>query len=77
MIILWSLATKPNQKFQEGDSVAVVRELSVIGGFPKTIQGRTGKVLSKRGAAYVVEINDFNKKKQYILKPVHLRRIQQ
>ncbi len=65
------------QKFSEGDSVAVARELSVGAGFPKTIQGRTGKIIEKRGSAYVVEINDFNLPKKYIIKPVHLKRIQE
>ena len=65
------------QKFNSGDSVAVVRELSQQSpGFPKRIQGRTGKVLGKRGNAYEVEIKDFNMKKQYIIKPIHLRKVE-
>lgn len=66
------------QKFSSGDSVAVVRDLGIQGaGFPKRMQGRTGKVIEKRGSAYVVEINDYRKKKQYIIKPVHLKKIQE
>lgn len=65
------------QKFKVGDSVAVVMELSQqSSGFPKKMQGRTGKILSKRGAGYVVELNDFNMTKQFSIKPVHLRKIQ-
>lgn len=64
------------QKFEEGDSVAVARELNQMVGFPKRIQGRTGIVKEKRGAAYVVEIKDLNKPKQYIIKPVHLKKIE-
>jgi len=63
------------QKFKEGDSVAVVRELSQPANFPRRMQGRTGKVLDKRGSAYIVEMNDYNKKKQYIIKPIHLKKI--
>ncbi|OIO43217.1 hypothetical protein AUJ64_02660 [Candidatus Pacearchaeota archaeon CG1_02_39_14] len=64
------------QKFNEGDFVAVARELNQGAGFPKRIQGRTGRVIAKRGMAYVVEINDFAKPKQYIIKPVHLKKIE-
>lgn len=64
------------QKFNSGDSVAVIRELAQQGpGFPKRMQGRTGKVIEKRGSAYVIEIKDFNMKKIYIIKPIHLKKI--
>jgi large subunit ribosomal protein L21e len=65
------------QKFKEGDPVAVVRELSVILDYPKKIQGRTGRIISKRGSAYYVEIKDLNKPKRYLIKPVHLRKIKE
>tara|TARA_Y100000310_G_C20694141_1_gene824274 strand:- start:1635 stop:1895 length:261 start_codon:yes stop_codon:yes gene_type:complete len=68
--------TKYFQKFQPGDSVAVVRELSVNLGYPKRLQGKTGKVLEKRGFAYYVEIKDLNKVKRYSIKPIHLTKIQ-
>jgi len=65
------------QKFNSGDSVAVVRELSIQGpGFPKRIQGRTGKVIEKKGSSYVVEIKDYDMKKRYSIKPIHLKKIQ-
>lgn len=63
------------QAFKEGDSVAVARELNQRGGFPRRLQGRTGRVLQKRGSAYVVEIMDMDKSKQYVIKPVHLKKI--
>lgn len=68
--------TRYFQKFQPGDSVAVVRELSMPIGYEKRIQGRTGKVLEKRGAAYYVEIKELNKPKRYLIKPIHLKRIE-
>ena len=64
------------QKFQPGDTVAVVRELSVPFGYEKRIQGRTGKVIEKRGSAYHVEIKDLNKLKRYLIKPIHLKKIE-
>ncbi len=67
--------TRYFQKFSPGDSVAVKKELSVIFGLPIRLQGRTGKVVEKRGAAYVVEIFDYNKPKRYAIKPIHLNKI--
>jgi len=64
------------QKFKPGDSVAVVRELSQTFGYSKRLQGRTGKVLAKRGSAYYVEIKDLNKLKHYSIKPIHLKKIE-
>jgi len=63
------------QKFREGESVAVVRELAMKAGFPKRIQGRTGRVVKKQGTAYEVEIKDFNKPKKYLIRPIHLKKI--
>ncbi len=68
--------TKYFQKFKTGDSVAVVRELSVPMGLSTRLQGRTGKVIAKRGSAYEVEIYDYNKAKNYCIKPIHLKKIE-
>ena len=65
------------QKFSPGDTVAVVRELSQKFGYSTRLQGRTGKVIAKRGSAYEVEIKDFAMKKTYLIKPIHLTRIKQ
>lgn len=64
------------QKFKPGDSIAVVRNLGFKLGYSKRIQGRTGKVIQKRGSAYYVEINDLNKPKRYAIKPIHLIKIE-
>tara|TARA_Y100000310_G_scaffold345284_1_gene463413 strand:+ start:6270 stop:6509 length:240 start_codon:yes stop_codon:yes gene_type:complete len=64
------------QKFKPGDSVAVAQELSVVFGYSKRLQGRTGKIIKKQGSAYEVEIKDFDKTKKYLIKPIHLKRIQ-
>ncbi len=68
--------TKFFQKFKPGDTVAVVRELSQEFPYKRTIQGRTGKVIEKRGSAYEVEIKDLNMLKTYILRPIHLKKIE-
>jgi large subunit ribosomal protein L21e len=63
------------QEFKIGDSVTVIRELAVNPKFPKQIQGRSGKIESKRGSAYIVKIKDLNKEKTYIIHPVHLKKL--
>ncbi len=68
--------TKYFQRFQEGDYVAIVRELSIQSpGFPKRMQGRTGVVLGMVGSSYMVAIKDYSREKKYIVKPIHLQRI--
>lgn len=69
--------TKYFQQFSEGDSVAVVRDLTMQStGFPSRLQGRTGIVIGKRGESFIVSIKDFTKPKTYIIKPVHLKKIE-
>lgn len=63
------------QTFEEGEKVAVVREQSVIGSFPQVLQGRTGNIKAKKGRAYIVSINDKNRTKEYIIRPIHLKKI--
>ncbi|MBI3334232.1 50S ribosomal protein L21e [Candidatus Pacearchaeota archaeon] len=65
------------QVFKPGDAVAVTQELSQLFGYSHRLQGRTGHVLKKQGSAYYVEIKDLNKPKRYLLKPIHLKRIQE
>ena len=67
--------TRYFQTFNKGDSVALVKEHSLISDFPSRVHGRTGTVIGSRGAAYVVEVSDLGNKKQYIVKPVHLKKI--
>jgi ribosomal protein L21E len=63
------------QKFKKGDSVAVVKERSIPSNFPTRLQGRTGKVDKKIGRSYSVKINDQTKEKEFIISPVHLKKI--
>lgn len=67
--------TKYFQKFKPGESVAVIRELSVPFAYSNNLQGRTGKIIEQRGASYYVEIKDLNKPKRYLIKPIHLKKI--
>jgi len=65
------------QKLKEGDFVAVKRERSLQINFPERLQGRTGIVESKRGKAYMVNIQDQKKPKQFLIEPIHLKKIKQ
>ena len=64
------------QTFKNGDLVAVVREISMPIGYSVRTQGKTGRIISKRGNAYHVEMKDMNKTKNYFIKPIHLKRIE-
>lgn len=61
--------------FKEGETVAIVKELSVPSAYPSRIVGKTGKVVGSRGRFKIVELNDGNKVKQFIVHPVHLKKI--
>ena len=64
------------QKLKEGDRVGVVKEMSLERGFPERLQGRTGVIESKRGRSYVINIKDQEKEKKFIIKPIHLKRME-
>jgi len=65
------------QELETGDSVAVVKENSVKSSFPARLQGRTGIVVGKRGKAYILKIKDQNKEKEFLIEPIHLKKIKQ
>lgn len=65
------------QTFDNGDSVAVIREASIPVNFPRRLQGRTGKISGKRGKAYIVSIKDQTKEKSFLIEPVHLKKIKE
>lgn len=61
------------KKFNEGDPVCIVTEASVKCAFPKRIIGKSGKVSKKRGDCYLVQLNDLDKEKTFIIHPIHLK----
>ncbi len=63
-------------KFKNGDSVAVIKEVSVQPAFPKRLQGRTGIIKKRIGKSYSVDINDQNKTKKFIISAIHLKKIE-
>lgn len=64
------------QVFKAGDRVALVKNPSFKTGFPPRMQGRSGVVVESRGRAYVVNVADLGMPKQYVIKPIHLKKIQ-
>lgn len=67
--------SKRFQEFEKGQDVAIVIEQSISTNVPKRMQGRTGKIKEKKGSHYVVNILDQKKPKEYIINPIHLKKI--
>lgn len=65
------------RQFKQGESVAVVKEPSVDSKFPLRLQGLTGIITSKRGKSYEIEIYTQDKKKKFLIEPIHLKKILQ
>jgi large subunit ribosomal protein L21e len=63
------------QELEKGDFVAVVREPAVQSSFPTRLQGRTGIVEGRRGKSFIVKIKDINKEKEFLIEPIHLKKI--
>jgi len=61
------------QEFQKGDIVNIDLDPSIQNGMPHPkFQGRTGKVMTQRGRAYIVEVRDGGLMKEVIILPEHL-----
>ncbi len=61
------------QLFEEGDIVNIDLDPGCQNGMPHPkFQGRTGKVMSQRGRAYIVEVRDGGLMKEVIILPEHL-----
>lgn len=61
------------QEFTEGDIVNIDLDPGIQNGMPHPkFQGKTGKVLSQRGRAYIVEVRDGGLMKEVIILPEHL-----
>ncbi|MFA4956056.1 MAG: 50S ribosomal protein L21e [Candidatus Methanoperedens sp.] len=61
------------QLFKEGDIVNIDLDPGIQNGMPHPkFQGRTGKVTSQRGRAYLVAVRDGGLMKEVIILPEHL-----
>jgi len=64
------------RNFSVGDRVVIDIVSSSLNGIPfKRFQGLSGKVIEKRGRAYLVEIKDGDKIKKILANPEHLKAI--
>jgi large subunit ribosomal protein L21e len=60
------------QDFKENESVSIVIDPSYQAIPHPRFQGRTGKIVSRQGRAYCLEIKDGGKTKNIIVTPEHL-----
>ena len=66
--------TRALQQFTEGNSVNIVIDPSIQKGQPHPrFHGLPGKVVTKQGDAYVVQVKVGKMPKQLIVRPEHLR----
>ncbi|MCW1296521.1 MAG: 50S ribosomal protein L21e [Candidatus Parvarchaeota archaeon] len=64
------------QSFNVGEKVIISPEVSFHKGMPnKRFYGKIGKVIGRRGKAFLVEVEDGNKKKIVICPAVHLKKL--
>ncbi len=64
------------QEFDVGDKVLIHAEPSIQKGLPfKRFVAKVGIVAGKRGNSYILDIQEFNKKKMLIVNPIHLRKL--
>jgi large subunit ribosomal protein L21e len=68
--------TKFLQEFRKNQKVVISQEPSSQRGMPHPrFKGKIGKIIGRRGKAYIVEISDGNKVKKFIARPEHLKAI--
>ena len=67
--------TKYLREFDIGSYVAIVIDPSSQKQPFHRFHGLTGKIIGKRGRAYIVEVRDGNKIKQVFAKPEHLKEV--
>jgi len=63
------------KKFKNGDKVAVIVQQSTPSSYPTRIVGMSGVITGSRGTSMIVKISDENLPKQYIIKPIHLKKL--
>lgn len=69
-----SPVSKAIQEFEAGQMVHIDIDPSVQKGMPNPkFQGSTGKVMSQRGRAYLLQVRDGNSMKEVISLPQHLK----
>lgn len=63
------------REFKQGEKVNLTLEPAVLGGqYHPRFLGKSGVVVGKQGSCYKVKIKDFDKEKELIVHPIHMRR---
>jgi len=61
------------REYKAGDQVDIIIDSSIPKGQPhKRFHGKVGRIVEKRGRAYVVLVYNGNAEKQLIVRPEHL-----
>lgn len=63
------------KEFNIGDKVALVPRINAKNIPHPRYRGKVGKVIEKRGSAYVIELKIMNATKKIIVPPIHLQLI--
>ncbi len=63
------------KELKNNDKVAVIQEKSIPSSYPRRIVGMTGNVVGSKGKFKRVKIMDGNLSKEYIIHPIHLKRL--
>lgn len=73
--------TSPNdflKEFREDEKIQIKIEPSSHRGMPNPrFYGRVGEIVGKRGEAYRVKLKDKNKEKELIVRPEHLKGLEE
>ncbi|HUW43177.1 MAG TPA: 50S ribosomal protein L21e [Thermoplasmata archaeon] len=63
------------QKFEVGDKANIIIDPAMHKGQPyKRFHGQTGEIIGKRGAAYILSVQEKGKLKTTIARPEHLKK---
>ena len=61
------------KQLNDGQKVAIVQEKSVASNIPLRMTGLAGTVVGTQGEYKLVDVLDGNKKKRFIIHPIHLK----
>jgi ribosomal protein L21E len=63
------------KEFKVGDEVALSKNFTFTGNFPKTFKGNTGTIMKKIKNAYEVKFLKGHTYKSLVIRPTHLKKI--
>lgn len=67
--------TRTFQKFEVGEKANIIIDPAMHKGQPhKRFHGQTGEVIGRRGAAYILHVQEKGKLKTTIVRPEHLKK---